>query len=61
MFELDHGHWDIPQLRRLLEEIVPHNEVFNDFGVTHDFEHIGERTMVLNARKLETSRGAKIL
>ncbi|HUR44916.1 MAG TPA: chemotaxis protein CheB, partial [Candidatus Saccharimonadales bacterium] len=61
LFELDHGHWDIPQLRRLLEEIVPQNEVFNDFGVTHDFEHIGQRTMVLNARKLETGRGARIL
>jgi two-component system CheB/CheR fusion protein len=27
--------------------------VFNDFEVTHQFEHIGTKTMVLNARRLE--------
>src|SRR5262249_22256811 len=29
------------------------SKVFNDFEVTHQFEHIGTRTMVLNARRLE--------
>lgn len=27
--------------------------VFNDYEMTHDFEQIGRRTMLLNARRLE--------
>jgi two-component system CheB/CheR fusion protein len=63
VFELDHGHWDIPKLRQLLLEIVPRHSFFNNFEVTHDFERIGRRTMLLNARTLGESKGrpARIL
>jgi two-component system CheB/CheR fusion protein len=53
VYELGNRQWDIPQLRQLLEEILPQSKVFNDFEVTHKFEHIGTKTMVLNARRLE--------
>src|SRR5204863_188614 len=33
------------------------NSVFNDFEVSHDFPHIGRRTMVLNARRLDQVSG----
>ncbi len=52
IFNLGNGQWDIPALRELLERILPENTVFNNFEVKHRFENIGERTMVLNARKL---------
>ncbi len=52
IFELDHGSWDIPRLRHLLEEIIPRNSFFDDFEVTHNFERIGCRTLLLNARML---------
>ena len=32
-------------------EVVRDNEV-NDFAVEYEFEHIGNRTMILNARRL---------
>jgi signal transduction histidine kinase/DNA-binding response OmpR family regulator len=52
IYELGNGQWDIPDLRTLLEEIVPESTVFNDFVLEHDFPHIGRRVMLLNARKL---------
>src|SRR5262249_26389472 len=57
LYELGTRQWDIPELRRLLEEILPENKQFNDFQVRHEFEHIGTRTMVLNARRLEREAG----
>jgi signal transduction histidine kinase/DNA-binding response OmpR family regulator len=52
LYELGNGQWDIPELRRLLEDIIPQHTEFRDFEVTHDFPAIGCRTMLLNARKL---------
>jgi PAS domain S-box-containing protein len=51
VYDLGDGQWDIPRLRTLLEEIVPANRWFDDFEVEHDFEHIGRKTMLLNARR----------
>jgi len=44
--------WDIPALRELLEEIIPQNVYFNDFGVDHEFPVIGHKIMLLNARRI---------
>jgi PAS domain S-box-containing protein len=52
LYELGNGQWNLPELRRLLEEIVPHNTVLDDFSVEHTFPRIGRKTMLLNARKL---------
>ena len=52
IYELGNGQWDIPQLRTLLEDIVPKNSVFSDFELEHDFPDIGRRVMLLNARKV---------
>jgi two-component system CheB/CheR fusion protein len=51
IYELGDGQWNIPALRTLLEEIIPQNSSFNDFEVEHDFETIGRKTMLLNARR----------
>jgi PAS domain S-box-containing protein len=51
VYDLGDGQWDIPELRTLLEEIVPANNWFDDFEVVHEFEHIGRKTMLLNARR----------
>src|SRR5256714_15094828 len=52
IYELGNGQWDIPELRTLLEDIVPKSSVFNDFELDHTFPVIGRRGMLLNARKL---------
>lgn len=52
IFDLGNGQWDIPELRKLLKEILPKNSHFEDFEVTHKFDDIGTRTMILNARRI---------
>jgi two-component system CheB/CheR fusion protein len=49
IYDLGNRQWDIPELRRLLEEILPRDTIVNDFEVEHTFEELGRRTMCLNA------------
>ena len=51
LFTMDDGGWDFPALRELLERILPERIVLEDFEITHDFPHIGPRTLLLHARK----------
>ena len=46
--------WDIPALRDVLEKILSEKTGIEDFRVEHEFETIGNRTMLLNARMLRT-------
>ncbi|MDD5057004.1 MAG: chemotaxis protein CheB [Sideroxydans sp.] len=52
IFELGQRQWNIPKLRELLETILPRDKVFDGFAVEHDFPAIGQRKMLLNARKI---------
>ncbi len=56
IYDLGNGQWDIPELRSLLEEILPEKEVVKDYHVTHAFETIGEKTMLLNARQVDADQ-----
>jgi two-component system CheB/CheR fusion protein len=51
-YELGNGQWDIPDLRKQLQEVVPRHKSFSGFEVAIDFPDIGRRTMVLNAREI---------
>jgi len=52
IFDVARGAWDIPELRKLLEQILPKNTTLNDFKLTHVFPKIGRRVLSLNARRL---------
>ena len=52
LYDLGNGQWNIPALRKLLEEIIPQHTTIEEFEVEHDFPTIGRRTMLLNARKV---------
>ncbi|CAM4421978.1 PAS/PAC sensor hybrid histidine kinase [Pedobacter westerhofensis] len=52
LYQLGNGQWDIPELRVLLADILPLNAVVQDFEVTHTFEKIGSRNILVNGRKL---------
>jgi len=56
LYDLGNKQWNIPRLRELLEEILPRNTHFHDFEITHTFPGIGEKTMVLNARRIIQKR-----
>ncbi len=54
IYDVGNRQWDIPKLRKLLEDILPQDSVFNDFEVEHDFKTIGRKVMHLNARGIYT-------
>ncbi len=61
LYELDDGQWNIPELRRLLGDILPKNTSFEDFEIEHEFVRIGRRTMRLNARRLSHEGGKALI
>lgn len=63
IYDLGNRQWNIPKLRELIEDIIPHVTSFDDFEVVHDFPDIGKKTMLLNARKImnKTNQGQFIL
>ncbi|MCX5814687.1 MAG: ATP-binding protein [Proteobacteria bacterium] len=52
IYDLGNRQWDIPKLRVLFEEILPHDTVFNGYEVEHDFLDIGRKIILLNARQI---------
>jgi len=51
-YDLDNGQWNIPALRRFLEEVIPQHRAIEGYEVEHEFPTIGRRTMLLNARQV---------
>ena len=56
LYDLGNGQWDIPELRRLLEEILPKKRVVKNYEVMHIFETIGQKTILLNARQIDSEQ-----
>src|SRR4051794_22164201 len=52
VYELGNGQWNIPELRRLLEEVLPKQKSFRNFEVVHEFSSIGPRVMLVNGTRL---------
>lgn len=50
IFELDNREWDIPELRRLLEQVIPTEGNFEGFAVEQNFARHGHKRLLLNAR-----------
>jgi PAS domain S-box-containing protein len=53
LFEIDTAFWDIPELRRLLTELLPEKKTLEDYQVDHEFPNIGHKTLLLNARRID--------
>lgn len=60
LYDLGEGQWDIPELRRLLDDILPERTTVEAFEVRHDFG-AGERIMLLNVRRLRQQAGMEPL
>lgn len=57
LYDLGDGQWDIPALRKLLEDILPKDTFFRGFQVAHTFPVIGRKVMILNARRVYNDIG----
>jgi len=58
IYEVGNRQWDIPELRKLLDTILPANSHFQDFEIEQIFPIIGYRKMLLNARRIYQKDGA---
>ncbi len=56
VYELGNGQWNIPLLKSLLDEILPEKKVVKNYEVKHTFQIIGEKTILLNARQIDSSQ-----
>jgi two-component system CheB/CheR fusion protein len=56
--ELGSHQWDIPNLRELLENILPRDQHFDEFAVEQVFPGVGRRKLLLNARRVVGSTGS---
>jgi two-component system CheB/CheR fusion protein len=59
IYELGDGQWDVPELRRLLSEILPQNNKIDGYPVEHVFPGIGRKRVLLNARRMVETAGVR--
>ncbi len=52
IYELDDNKWDIPDLRKLLEEIIPKSTFLEDYEVEYNSKNSGRKKLLLNARQI---------
>ncbi|MHB9144501.1 MAG: PAS domain-containing hybrid sensor histidine kinase/response regulator [Symbiobacteriia bacterium] len=57
IYSLGNGQWNIPRLRKLLDEVLADGHEFQDFEVERVFPNIGNRIMMLNARRVDSREG----
>jgi two-component sensor histidine kinase len=51
-YGLGNGQWDIPELRQLISSVIPKAAAGVGFEVKHEFPVIGQRTFLVDARRL---------
>lgn len=49
---LGNGEWNNPELAALLHNVIPKSAAVLGFEITHDFPRIGQRTVLVSARRL---------
>jgi PAS domain S-box-containing protein len=52
LLTLGDGQWNIPKLRNLLVNVLPHNNPFEGFELENEFPIIGRKLLILNARQI---------
>jgi PAS domain S-box-containing protein len=53
IYELGNRQWEIPALRKLLEKVIPESGYVEDYKLAYDFQSIGRKVMLLNARRIK--------
>jgi two-component system CheB/CheR fusion protein len=53
VYNLCNNNWNIGELKKLLEDILPRNGHFNGYRIEQTFDVIGEKVLMLNVRKME--------
>jgi len=51
IYELGNGQWDVPELRKLLEQVLPEKEILSGFEVSHHFPTLGKNVHAHQCQK----------
>jgi len=52
IYELDKRQWNTPELRQILEQVIPQNAVYNGFRMDYDDPAKGKKSLVLNIKSI---------
>ncbi len=61
LYNLGNRQWNIPKLRKLLEDILKKDTEFEGHEIEHDFPEIGHRKMLLNARRIRSDEREELI
>ena len=62
IYEIGGNKWNIPQLRKLLEEIIPEQSFFENYEVEYNFGAKGKNKLLLNARQIiDTNKESELI
>jgi hypothetical protein len=62
VYELGNGQWNIPELRKLLEEVLPKDRQVNNYQVEATFAGLGRRLIMVSARRFfEAGKGLPLI
>ena len=57
IYELVDGQWDIPELHQLFEKVLNAGTSIHDYEIAHDFPGLGQRMLLINARRTDVQPG----
>jgi two-component system, chemotaxis family, CheB/CheR fusion protein len=61
IYDIGNGSWATPELRALLEDVIPKNKEISNFQIEYKHSADGTRRVRLNARQLEEPEGGEVL
>ena len=61
IYEIGGGQWNVPQLKQLLEELLPKQAWIKDFELEQSYPGIGVRTMRVDAREIRQGDGERMI
>jgi len=56
IYKLGNGQWDIPVLKKMLEDILPTKKTIKDYEISWNFPTIGEKIILLNANQIDSMK-----
>ncbi len=61
LFDLGNGQCNVSELKRLLRDVIPKAIAVVGFEITHEFPQLGQRTMLVSARRIRGPKSPTIL
>ncbi|WP_029038295.1 chemotaxis protein CheB [Salinimicrobium xinjiangense] len=61
LLSLGNRDWDLPELEKLLKQVLQEKIPISNYEITQEFPVVGERTMLINAREVVREEGGEKL